>query len=114
MVKNLLVPASVDFSRSPRADAGYPGVLQVRIDIDAIRAFAGWPKPATVNLVLKKMPLSAVIEIDGSFVRPRCAYPIVRHQLFLAEHTVDEPVSINSYRIMAADRLTDDTKVLEN
>jgi hypothetical protein len=68
LVKNLLVPASVDFSRPPRADAGYPGVLQVRIDIEAIRAFAGWPKPATVNLVLKKMPLSAVVEIDGSFV----------------------------------------------
>ncbi len=36
LVKNLLVPASVDFSRSPRADAGYPGVLQVRIDVEAI------------------------------------------------------------------------------
>jgi hypothetical protein len=35
LVKDLLVPASVDFSRSPRADAGYPGVLQVRIDVEA-------------------------------------------------------------------------------
>ena len=33
LVKNILVPASVDFSRSPRADAGNPGVLQVRIDV---------------------------------------------------------------------------------
>ena len=35
LVKNLLVAAAVDFSRSPRADAGYIGVLQVRIDIEA-------------------------------------------------------------------------------
>ena len=58
----------VDFSLSPRADAGDLGVLQVGIDIQARRAFTGRPKPATVNLVLKEMPLSAVIEIDGSFV----------------------------------------------
>ena len=36
LVKNLLVPAPVDFSRSPRADAGYPRVLQVRINVEAI------------------------------------------------------------------------------
>jgi hypothetical protein len=68
LVKNLLIPACVDFSLSPRADAGDLGVLQVGIDIQARRAFTGRPKPATVNLVLKEMPLSAVIEIDGSFV----------------------------------------------
>ena len=68
LVKNLLVAASVDFSRAPRADAGYIWVLQIRIDIEAIRAFAGRPEPATINLVLKKMPLSAVIESDGFFV----------------------------------------------
>ena len=68
LIKNLLVAASVDFSGSPRADAGYVGVLQIRIDIEASRAFAGWPKPAVINLVLKKMPLSAVIESDGFFL----------------------------------------------
>ena len=36
LVKNLLVPASVDFSRSPRADAGYPRALQVRVNVEAI------------------------------------------------------------------------------
>jgi hypothetical protein len=36
LVKNLLVPASIDFSRSPRADAGCPRVLQVRINVEAI------------------------------------------------------------------------------
>jgi hypothetical protein len=72
LVKNLLVPACVDFPRSPRADGRYPGVLDVCIDVEAICALAGWPEPAAVNLVLKKMPLSAVIEIDGFFVRPRC------------------------------------------
>ena len=35
LVKNRLVPALVDFSRSPRADAGHLGVLQVRIDVEA-------------------------------------------------------------------------------
>ena len=68
LVKNLLVAASVDFSGAPRADAGYIWVLQIRIDIEARRAFAGRPEPAAINLVLKKMPLSAVIERDGFFV----------------------------------------------
>ena len=36
LLKNLLVPTSVDFSRSPRADASYPRVLQIRIDVEAI------------------------------------------------------------------------------
>src|SRR5438094_1991672 len=36
LVKNFLVPASVDFSPSPRSDAGYSGVLQVRINVEAI------------------------------------------------------------------------------
>jgi hypothetical protein len=36
LVKNLLVSASVDFSRSPRADAGCVGVLQIRIDVEAV------------------------------------------------------------------------------
>jgi len=36
LIENLLVPDSVDLSRSPGADAGYLGVLQVRIDIEAI------------------------------------------------------------------------------
>jgi hypothetical protein len=36
LIENLLVSASADFSRSPGADAGYLGVLQVRIDIEAI------------------------------------------------------------------------------
>ncbi len=60
------------------------------------------------------MPVSAVIEIDGLCVCPRCAYPVVRHELFLAEGTVDEPVPINPDRITAADGLTDHTKILEN
>ena len=60
------------------------------------------------------MPLSAVVEIDGFFVRARCGQPIVRHEFFLAEDTVDEPVPVNPYRIMAADGPADGTKVLEN
>jgi len=36
LVKNHLVPACVDFPRSPRANAGYPRVLQVRINVEAI------------------------------------------------------------------------------
>ena len=35
LVKYRLVPAFVDFSRSPRADAGHLGVLHVRIDVEA-------------------------------------------------------------------------------
>jgi hypothetical protein len=36
LIKNLLVPASIDFSSSPRADAGCFRVLQIRIDIEAV------------------------------------------------------------------------------
>src|SRR5262249_961196 len=36
LVENLLIPASFDFSCSPRADAGYPGILQVRINVEAV------------------------------------------------------------------------------
>src|SRR5262249_15776611 len=60
------------------------------------------------------MPLSAVIEIDGLLVRPRCGYPIVRHELFLAEYAINKPVSVPPNRIAAADCLTNDTKILEN
>ena len=68
LVKNHLVPACVDFPRSPCANAGNLRVLHVRINVEAIRAFARRAEPAAVNLVLKKMPLSAVVESDGPFV----------------------------------------------
>lgn len=36
LVKNCLVPACVDFASSPRADAAYARVLQVRINVEAV------------------------------------------------------------------------------
>src|SRR5262249_39242075 len=68
LFKDFLVPAAVDALTSPRADAGYFGILHIGVDIKASRAFAWRPKPTAVNLVLEKMPLSAVVEIDGSVV----------------------------------------------
>ena len=68
LVKNRLVPALVDLSRAPCADTGHLGVLNVGINIEATRAFAGGPEPAAVDLVLKQVPLSAVVEIGGLVV----------------------------------------------
>ena len=68
LVKNLPVAVSVDYPGPPRADTGDGGILQIRIDIEAGPAFPRWPEPATINLVLKKMPLSAIIKGDSFFV----------------------------------------------
>ena len=114
LIKNLLGADSIDLSRSPRADAGYPGVLQVRIDVDAILAFSGRPEPATVGLVLKQMPLSAVVEIGGSFERPRRGYPVVRHKFFVAQNTVQKTVPVYSDRIFVTNRPVHSAKVFKN
>ncbi len=68
LVENPLVSVFVDFSRSPRADARHPRVLQIGVDVEPLRASALRPEPTAINLVLKQMPLSAVIKIDGLFV----------------------------------------------
>src|SRR6185369_3790878 len=92
LVENPLVSVFVDFPGAPRANARYPRVLQVGVDVKSLRASALWPEPAAVNLVLKEMPLSAVIEVDGLLVGARCGNPVVRYELFLAKHAVDQPV----------------------
>src|SRR5262249_57034669 len=105
LVENSLVSVLIDFSCSPGADTRHSGVLQVRIDVEPLRASALRPKPATINLVLKQMPLPAVVEINCLFVRPRRGNPIVRDEFFLAQETVDQPVPVHADRIARTDRL---------
>src|SRR5215467_9749640 len=64
LVENPLVSVLIDFSRSPGADARHSGVLQVRVDIEPFRASALRPEPATIDLILKQMPLPAVVKLD--------------------------------------------------
>ena len=72
------------------------------------------PEPTAIDLVLKQMPLPAVIKIDGLFVCARCGNPVERDELFLAKDAVDQPVPVDADRIARADRQFMKQKNLEN